>query len=241
VRPFVFVISLVCLSNPATAADDSGSPALIIEQLRTLCDADDAEGCLKLGGVLALYPEHAKNGETIEELSLRACQLGATKGCALAGPYFEARGGKENLNRAFELYTQGCEGGYATGCAVLGTLLLSYPAPGGDPAAALAAYERACAAGEGLGCGGVARIFTEGIGVPADPGKALELNEQGCGLDDAHSCYNAGQGYAFPKGGGETNYPVAAYYFNSACKLGLQPGCTNTNAITSQGIMPAAP
>jgi TPR repeat protein len=148
-----------------------------------------------------------------------------------------------------EYADQGCRGGDARGCALLGVIheggrgvardearsTDSYDrACGGghlpsclllasraEGPAAVAAYERACRGGSGYGCAAAAQHHARGVGVPSSVSRAGALFERGCRLGNPAACV---MGAELPEEAGPGRRR-AVHLAWEACTMGIPDGC----------------
>jgi TPR repeat protein len=233
---------------------------------------DRSWACLALAehleqGVFGLPRDPARAAElrqrAIDVLEV-SCDQGDVADCtraamtigALIGREDDAAGAtREAAGWMVAFADQGCRGGDATGCALLGLIYEGWRglernearskgyydracsgghlpsclilASGAEGPAAVTAYERACRTGSGFGCAAAAQHHARGVGVAASLARATELFEQGCSLGNTAACVMGAEllDRAQP---GERRAMRLAW---EACSMGIPDGCLLLGAI----------
>lgn len=182
------------------------------------CDKGDAQSCFNLGHLLA-----AKDDPADAPLS-KACDAEIAEACTLLGEilWYDADpeddpNADQQINRAFQLVSKGCEGGDGYGCELAGDIFSDSELPSYDESRAYALYIRACDLGSGIGCSFAAERLFEGKGIGKDVGKGLELLLRSCQAGSWDECGEIGGILSNGSHGLERDLATAAKYFGVAC------------------------
>lgn len=133
------------------------------------------------------------------------------------------------------LFDKACKLGDASGCANLGTRLLSVPGQQNPPVAA-ALFEKACVMGDARGCSVAGDVFWVGMGVPSDGPRAMKSYAKGCEGGDQYACTNLGVIYMGGAKGVTADFAKAAALARRACYGGVSIACGNAGVINELGL-----
>ena len=231
-----------CVHVSASTATEGGADVHVngLERLRATCDDGEvpherAGACLTLAG----FFQHGAFGlprdtgqavalwqQAVDILSA-SCERGDARDCTRAASALgmglrpgedEDAATREAVAWIQRYADDGCRGGDAVGCALLGLIyeqgrgvprdlaraVAQYDracAAGharscltlaamheGEGAASAAAYRRACDAGSGFACAATAQHYRKGVGVRVDADQAGHLFARGCALGDPAAC-----------------------------------------------------
>ena len=133
------------------------------------------------------------------------------------------------------LFDKACKLGNASGCANLGTRLLSTPVQQNRVAASVL-FEKACVMGDARGCSIAGDVFWLGAGVPSDGPRAMRNYAKGCDGGDQNACTNLGVIYMGGAKGVTIDFAKAAALARRACYGGVSVACGNAGAINELGL-----
>ncbi len=216
----ILALMVACGGNPPrdTAPDEMKNP------LATACQGGAVKSCLMAG-------DDAENrGDLDAAVSFysRACDLGESNGCLLAGGLLIQR--NETRQQGLELLESVCESGDPTGCYGAGLVLNGDLGGPSSPSDALAFFARACDAGLAAGCGKLGLLYLEGAGVEQDQNRGVSLIEGACQRGDGASCFQLARRASEA---GQQNEAVS--YYRNACLAGEGLGCTHLGFAYAEG------
>ena len=119
-----------------------------------------------------------------------ACAAGDLAGCSHLAPMYEwGEPLGRDLNKAIDLYTKTCDGGFPRDCHALAKMLLR----GGislrrDPARAIPLLEKACDRDVAVACRDLASMLERGDGITRNPSRARTLMAKACAGGDKEAC-----------------------------------------------------
>jgi TPR repeat protein len=212
------------------------------------CDAGYAQGCYRLGVLVAPQLSETENrhwfealcerghsgsclwvarsmseaaGSDVEALEAwkRACLFHAPEGCRRAGPLLVA----DRPAEALQVFRLGCAFKDNAACGQLGLLLIKQD----QGKAAIAHLDTGCEAGVVDACVEVGLLRLEGRQTDADPVRARVDLMKGCpdeGSRNIKACHALGRIYE-DGFGTERDRSVAARYYRSACAAGQVQSC----------------
>jgi hypothetical protein len=137
-----------------------------------------------------------------------------------------------NVNLLFE---RACKLGNASGCANLGTRLLSSPVQQNRVLASML-FERSCVMGDARGCSIAGDVFWLGAGVASDGPRAMRNYAKGCDGGDQAACTNLGVIYMGGAKGVTVDFAKGAALARRACYGGVSVACGNAGAINELGL-----
>lgn len=153
---------------------------------------------------------------------------GSLAACAdLGAMYYDDRYGvKHDYQKALELFTLACDGGYAEACRGVGDSYYNGNGVSEDLAKAAEYYKKACDGGNARACFDIGTMYDDGEGVSKSSAKAAEYYKKGCDGGYAMACNNIGVMY--DEGEGVSEDPdKAVEYLKKACDGGKWVGCRN--------------
>jgi TPR repeat protein len=158
------------------------------------------------------------------------CEKGDFSECRSLGEDYEfgRRGITQNIDKAFELYTKACNGGFSDGCSDLAWMYSRGKGVELNHGKEMEFLIKACNLLNGSACNGVGDIYRAKYGsihgLPMDKFRALPYFVKACDLKEAFACLNAGEMYDNGEGT-RMDKNVALEYFGRACDLKLEDGC----------------
>ncbi|RDV37723.1 sel1 repeat family protein [Bradymonadaceae bacterium TMQ3] len=183
--------SCVALSNLYLSArkDWPAQPEAARSPLERSCRRHADDSCVAYGHLV----EQGIGGEVDLNVALeayeRACQNGEPKGCQWAGALVM----HEEPERAFEIFTEGCDRGVGNSCNWLALWLETHASPE-DQRYILGLHQRACDLDEPRGCFDLALIYETGRGeFEANPPLAMKHMAGACRLNDPIACVHLGR------------------------------------------------
>ncbi len=141
---------------------------------------------------------------------------GSLAACAdLGAMYYDDRYGvKHDYQKALELFTLACDGGYAEACRGVGHSYYNGNGVSEDLAKAAEYYKKGCDGGYAMACNNIGVMYDEGEGVSEDPDKAVEYLKKACDGGKWVGCRNLVSYYL------ERNKGKAMGYGKKICELG---------------------
>ncbi|MCP4443956.1 MAG: SEL1-like repeat protein [Myxococcales bacterium] len=222
----------------------------------TACRGGDMTSCENLGGMyLRGVGVRLETGRAVHLMS-KGCEA-EPRNCFNLGVMFRDREGKDNAQRAPELFSRACYGGRVDACTELAIRYATGSGVPKDGQRALELRQVACQS-DGLACAhaGIQLLF--GSAVPMDEQGAFPYLSRGCesgaplacavlghvyytgkgtGVDPQkgmklleHACHSdvgIGCGYLAQAHRDQGNDQVARQYDQKACELGVQETCGN--------------
>ncbi len=162
--------------------------------LTTACDGGVALACLVGSKYLAdaSTTEGAPDtSNTQHRLEMEyACLSGQGEACLQVGLLVRAGddGFPQDLARAVEAYSRGCNLGDSRSCNNLGDALSYGEGVDRDLERGVEAFDKSCHLGEALGCANLGFRFERGLGVARDAAKARSLYRDACNVGSAYAC-----------------------------------------------------
>ncbi len=257
-------------AHEAQAAYTRGDKARARSLLEVSCAADDAVGCMFLGGWHKFYGAAV---DAIDPLK-RACHKDLAYACReLAFVYIEGKGVPTDEAVSEELFTRACELGEALSCVNQAIALrnrndfsaalaparkackldpskrcgelakLAYQGQGmrRNPSLAVSLWRKEADAGEVEGYMGLALAYEQGNGVKADLAKAADLYSKACNKDDLNACDLFAD--FLSKGKGVPRDAVSAFVlFERSCKAKDALACARVGWAydSGEGVTPNA-
>lgn len=178
------------------------------------CDRGYAPSCSRYGKHLL----QVRGGDIDKALRLLqlGCDSGDIDGCmAIAAVYHHGERVKPDIEKAKQLYEQGCEKQIGQACYALGVLSESTGAWGAKDYTAL--FKKSCDLGEGRGCGELASRLFKSKGKTTE---VLRLFHLGCEGKDPQSCTQLASHY---KEKGEEAKSLT--FWEDACHYGGNDAC----------------
>jgi hypothetical protein len=202
-------------------------------------DADEAPACaegmvFRQGKCAALVADvpHACKATDFEDCKVQ-CSRNDARSCDQLGVLIAQKTPSDaSINGLFD---KACKLGDASGCANLGTRLLSTPGQH-NPGAAAPLLEKACAMGDARGCSMAGDLFWVGNGVPSDGPRAMRSYAKGCDGGDQYACTNLGVIYMGGAKGVTVDFTKGAALARRACYGGVSVACGNAGAINELGL-----
>jgi uncharacterized protein len=162
-----------------------------------------------------------------EPASLDECKAQCDKGhagsCAAHGRAL-ARSDEASARAAFQ---KACDGGDASGCSGLGSLLP-------DAAQAVAAFEKGCTGGDAPGCRMLGVALREGKQIAKDEARAVSLFDQACDGGDDIGCAQAAKAYAAGQGAAKDEAKAAKLH-KRACDGSVGESCAGIAQLYESG------
>lgn len=173
----------------------------------------------KTKGALECEPDE---GTALGRL-ISGCQLGKVASCVDLGMAYRG-GSAADRAHAVILYCQGCEGGDARGCLLLGDALVSGRGVERSAKKASVAFLQACIGGEADACTKLGSQYQQGQGVDESDGRAAAFFRRGCDAGHFVGCVRLGELLAEGRDA-ERGEARAAKLFERACNEGVARGC----------------
>jgi hypothetical protein len=206
------------------------------ERAREACGGGDLHGCFVLATLLTHGVSH--RGYDVVRIEVmadpacaanlydEACARGHLPSCSNRG--LELVNTPADGQRGIRLLERACNGGYALGCANLGSQYQSGRLVPYDVVRAAELFQRACDARESVGCTHLGLAYAVGRGVPKDRQRAATLLRRGCDLGAAWACAElADHGLS----DGTIKPPEARALYTRACERGFDYGCARRDAL----------
>jgi len=196
------------------------------EILTNSCNANNMDGCLKLGN---LYLDNNNTQKSIEFYT-KVCDNKYPMGCHNIAVAYEKI---DDINNTRKFYQMACDNNYTTSCVSLG---LSYIKSEPRDAQTGAKYHQlACNNGSEYSCNNLALLYMYGDGVEMDRNKSFNMFDQSCRKDDKFACNNLGNSYLNGYGT-EQNITKAIEIYSKNCDNNNSDSCVNLAKIyTLQG------
>jgi len=121
----------------------------------------------------------------------KSCDSGDMQGCYWLGWLYEdGRGVSVDYKKAYDLYKEAGNGGFAKGFNAIGNLYTQGRGVPHDNKRASVFYTKSCDKGEGWGCFNLAELYEKGFGVSRDYNRARALYKKACDGGVKKSCNN---------------------------------------------------
>lgn len=186
---------------------------------RRACDAGDAMGCFRLGGLLR-STQRPDDLQIAATFYARACHLGTPEGCDAEADVVAESAQAELDPRAFGAQVRDrCQRGEDGACIVLAAFLLDRERSPAEQDEGRALIDRLCRAGVAEGC---SKAFDhwDRLTTPDSTARMAEYAELGCVAGEASLCSARGR-TELAEGRGAAERAAALVYFDHAC--GLDP------------------
>ncbi|MBA4043217.1 MAG: hypothetical protein C0471_02170 [Erythrobacter sp.] len=186
---------------------------------RRACDAGDAMGCFRLGGLLR-STQRPDDLQIAATFYARACRLGTPEGCDAEADVVAESAQTELDPRAFGAQVRDrCQRGEDGACIVLAAFLLDRERSPAEQDEGRALIDRLCRAGVAEGC---SKAFDhwDRLTTPDSTARMAEYAELGCVAGEASLCSARGR-TELAEGRGAAERAAALVYFDRAC--GLDP------------------
>lgn len=161
-------------------------------------------------------------GEPTVASATRACALGQSRGCLVVAKLKPAE--------ALTWFDKACTMGDAVGCYETGLRLTEAKKP--DTARAFVVLYLSCRQGHGPACTLAGTMHADGNGTAKDPQRAAMAFQNGCERRDPTACLLLGKRMTRPVD--------SATAYELGCRLKSTEACTQLDALTKQGVKPAA-
>lgn len=192
------------------------------EAIKKACEAGDAKKCEVLSALYMLGKGIKKDYGAAYKIAEIWCEKDSGYFCLLAGiMHNDGVLGKADYEKAREFYLKGCKKlNHAESCTNLGMLYLLAQGVEFDKNLALEYINQGCESGDNTGCMSLGEIHFK----DKEYTKALPYLKFACENNNAASCMYAGISL-MPREYTGSISEEAAYYFDKACKMGIQEGC----------------
>lgn len=209
-----------CGAGPKPAVDTNEMQ----NPLASACKGGAVKSCLMAG-------DDAENRGSINDAVAfyqRACDLGESNGCLLAGGLLIQQ--DDTREEGLALLESVCKAGDPTGCYGAGLVLNGDLGGNSSPEEAVSFFNRACDAGLAAACGKLGVAYLEGAGVEADTERGVQILEDSCNRGDGASCFELGQ-----RASDANDAHDATDYFRKSCLAGEGLGCTHLGFAYAEG------
>jgi TPR repeat protein len=201
---------------------------------RRACDADDGEGCFRLGELLALTENAADRG-FVELFIARACQLGSLEACnRMADHLGDGLIDPREPVAAARLRRATCDRGGRSACLVMAQALIEPDRSLSQQDEGRAVLDRQCRAGDPEACE-IAAAQWQRLIAPDAAALLAEYRQIGCGAGSASLCSDLGVA-TMAGGSGAADRTNAIALFDRACALDRYrlSDCTNAAALREE-------
>lgn len=219
---------LVLIASFSIACGSANTPKPLNQSMQdplvSACNGGAVKSCLMAG-------DDAERKGSIEAAVMfykRACDLGESNGCLLAGGLLIQT--EASRDEGLALLDTVCKSGDPTGCYGAGLVVNGDLGGPGDAEAAVPLFMRACDAGLAAACGKLGIAYLEGEGVERDADRGLRMLEDACSRGDGTACHRLGERHA------DAEEPAtAADFYRKACLAGEGIGCTHLGFAYAEG------
>ena len=184
------------------------------------------------------------------------CSQGKVYYCFALGQYYAngQKGYTKNNTKSKYFFEKACDLNYGVGCYNLGLVYLNGLGVNKNKSSAKTYFDKACSLGRQEACDEISNNYSSGSnisheeycsqgkgeycfslgwsyangknGYTKDYSKAIDFYRKACDLDYGPACNNLGVLYANGEGINK-NVPIARIYYDKACKLNNEQGCSN--------------
>lgn len=185
------------------------------------CDKGSAGSCLNYGRILV----NTKRKDQAMVPFKKACEGDFTEACTALGEtvYMDADPEfaqyQAMMDQAFELVTQGCDGGDGYGCELRGDMFDTEDYNKYDRAKAFRAYTRSCDLGSSFGCYAAAMQQLKGRGIPVDVSGGLKTLARSCEGGNSDECHTLAMIYDKGEYGAPTEPTKALKLYSLSCAM----------------------
>ncbi len=212
---------------------DFYDPAKAIHHLRNSCLHDEADACQILGWREVKNDTTASLKKAYNYFDL-SCKLDPATGCTgFAWLTEKGLATEKNVDRAYELYSLGCDSGNAESCKYLSKLVSKQ----NSVSSAINAdkyIERSCLLGDSHACHTLGNEYLIGDGYTVNYRKSIHYFTQSCHLGNNESCFELAALYSDQQSPERYNLDNSVTFYRKACSLRHSASCFNLALIFHQ-------